>query len=39
MGDGSRWARVARRVEPRENWMTAAGERYEEFRELTAAAQ
>lgn len=38
MSDGSRWARVARRIEPNEKWMTAANERYEQFRELTAEA-
>ncbi|MEY2451245.1 MAG: xylulokinase [Acidimicrobiaceae bacterium] len=38
MGDGSRWARVARRVEPRDSWVDAAAERYAQFRELTAAA-
>jgi hypothetical protein len=38
MSDGSRWARVARRVEPKEKWAIAANERYEQFRDLTAAA-
>jgi xylulokinase len=38
MGDGSRWARIARRVEPRSTWVDAAAARYEQFRELTAAA-
>jgi xylulokinase len=38
MGDGSRWARIARRVEPRDKWVTAAAERYELFCELTARA-
>jgi xylulokinase len=38
MGDGSRWARIARRVEPRPQWVTAANDRYQQFRELSAAA-
>jgi xylulokinase len=38
MGDGSRWARTGHRVEPNAKWQSAAGERYEQFRELTAAA-
>jgi xylulokinase len=38
MGDGSRWARIARRVEPRSRWVDAAEPRYEEFRALTANA-
>jgi xylulokinase len=37
MGDGARWARIARRVEPRAKWFDAASARYEQFRELTAA--
>lgn len=36
MSDGSRWARVARRIEPDDRWVTAASERYEQFRRLTA---
>jgi hypothetical protein len=38
MGDGSRWARIARRVDPDPKWVDATSERYERFRELTAAA-
>ena len=38
MGDGSRWARIARRVEPNAAWVDAANERYEQFRALTANA-
>jgi xylulokinase len=38
MGDGSRWARVARRVEPDAKWVDAAAARYEQFKALTAAA-
>ena len=37
MGDGSRWARIARRVEPRDRWVSAANDRYDQFRTLTAA--
>ncbi len=38
MSDGSRWARIARRIEPDDKWMHAANERYEEFRTLTAGS-
>jgi xylulokinase len=38
MTDGSRWARTARTVEPHPDWVDAAHERYQRFRELTAAA-
>jgi xylulokinase len=38
MGDGSRWARIDRRLEPRSKWVDAAAQRYSQFRELTAAA-
>lgn len=38
MGDGARWARFGRRVEPDDTWSTAVDERYERFRELTAQA-
>ena len=38
MGDGSRWARIGRRVEPDPRWNAAANERYAIFRELSAAA-
>ncbi|MEY2404029.1 MAG: xylulokinase [Acidimicrobiaceae bacterium] len=38
MSDGARWARVARRVEPRTKWVDAANERYAQFRELTVVA-
>ena len=38
MSDGARWARVARRVEPEPKWSAAVGERYEQFRDLTANA-
>lgn len=36
--DAARWARTARRVEPDPTWVGPMGERYERFRELTAAA-
>jgi xylulokinase len=35
MGDGSRWARTGRRVEPDAKWQAAADQRYAEFRELS----
>jgi xylulokinase len=35
MSDGSRWARVARRIEPDDRWAAAAKVRYEQFRALT----
>lgn len=38
MGDGARWARVARTVEPDERWSDAVDGRYERFRQLTAGA-
>jgi xylulokinase len=38
MSDGSRWARVARRIEPDDRWVAAAKVRYEQFRALTAGA-
>jgi xylulokinase len=38
MSDGSRWARVARRIEPDDRWAAAAKIRYEQFRTLTARA-
>ena len=38
MTDASRWARTARTVEPREDWVDAANERYHRFRELTRDA-
>jgi xylulokinase len=38
MSDGARWARVGRRVEPRAPWVSAANDRYEMFRALSAAA-
>jgi len=38
MSDGSRWARVARRIEPDDRWAAAAKVRYEQFRALTAGA-
>ncbi|HEX2384042.1 MAG TPA: FGGY-family carbohydrate kinase [Acidimicrobiales bacterium] len=38
MSDGSRWARVARRIEPDDRWAAAAKVRYEQFRGLTAGA-
>jgi xylulokinase len=38
MTDASRWARVARTVEPREDWVEAAEERYDRFRALTTQA-
>ena len=38
MGDGARWAGIARRVEPRAKWVSAANDRYEQFRALSAAA-
>jgi xylulokinase len=37
MSDGARWARFGRRVEPNGAWDRAVDERYEQFRELTAA--
>jgi xylulokinase len=38
MTDASRWASTARTVEPRQEWVEAAGERYERFRDLTKEA-
>jgi xylulokinase len=38
MSDGSRWARIARRVEPEDRWASAAKVRYEQFRALTTRA-
>jgi xylulokinase len=38
MAHGARWARTAKTVEPRREWVEAATERYERFRMLTAAA-
>jgi xylulokinase len=35
MTEGRRWAQVGRRVEPRDAWTAAAGERYEEFLALS----
>lgn len=35
MGDGRRWARVGRRVEPRDAWTVASAARYEEFLALS----
>ena len=37
MSDGARWARFGPRVEPNGAWDRAVDERYEQFRELTAA--
>jgi xylulokinase len=37
MSDGARWAQFGRRVEPDGAWDRAVDERYEQFRELTAA--
>ncbi len=34
-GDGGRWARTARRVEPDERWIDPCSRRYERFRELS----
>jgi xylulokinase len=38
MSDGSRWARIDRRIEPDDRWVDAADERYEQFRLLTTRA-
>ena len=38
MGDGARWARIGRRIEPDATWNAAANERYKIFRELSASA-
>jgi xylulokinase len=35
MVDGSRWARVGRRVEPDPRWANAVADRYQEFRALS----
>jgi xylulokinase len=37
MTDARRWARVARTVEPRRDWVDACATRYERFRALTRA--
>lgn len=38
MTDAARWARTARVVEPRPDWVDAADERYDTFRTLTTTA-
>lgn len=38
MTDAARWAKTGRTVEPQQDWVDAAAERYASFRALTAAA-